>query len=91
MNRLGGNPIDQGDPGQAGGIPFSLIAILCIILLVLAGLWIFITNQLPNLVKVKSLKDLKIWIKEFWGGLLFVIIGGLLLGLIALLLAQIGL
>ena len=52
MNRLGGNPLDQGEPGQAGGIPFSLIAIIFIIVLVGAGLWFFMTDLLPNLFKV---------------------------------------
>ena len=90
MNRLGGNPLDQGEPGQAGGIPFSLIAIIFIIVLVGAGLWFFMTDLLPNLFKVKSLSDLKVWIREFWGGLSFVIICGSILALIAFLLFKIG-
>ena len=91
MIRLGGNPLDQGEPGQAGGIPFSLIAIVCIILLVGAGLWFFMTDLLPNLFKVKSISDLKVWTKEFWGGLSFVILCGSILALIAFLLFKIGL
>ncbi len=91
MIYLGGNPLDKGEPGQAGGIPFSLIAIILIIVLVGFGLWGFMTELLPNLIKVRSLTDLKVWIKELWGGLLFITICGSILALIAFLLFKIGL
>lgn len=91
MNSLGGNPLDQGEPGQAGGIPFSFIAIVCILLLIGAGLWFFITDLLPDLFKVRSWNALKVWLKEFWGGLLSVIIFGSILAFIAFVLYKIGL
>jgi hypothetical protein len=55
------------------------------------GLWTFMTELLPNLLKIRSLSDLKAWIREFWGGLLFTTICGSILALIAFLLFKIGL
>ena len=91
MKFLGGNPLDQGDPGQAGGIPFSFLAILLLILLVGAGLWIFVTEQIPELFKVRNSENFKKWFKEFSGGVLAVLLFGSILALIAFILHRIGL
>lgn len=91
MNWLSGNPLDQGDPSQAGGFSFSLIAFICIFIVVIWALWGFFTRVLPDLIKLKTLMELKLWFKKFWNGLVSVIIIASLLGGVGIILYRFGL
>lgn len=86
-----GNPLDQGDPAQAGGISFSLFAIILLVLLAVWGFWRFITVHFLDLFKIRSLTQVRIWLKQTWETLFAVIIFGSVLAILALFLYKLGL